>query len=248
MKNGQSKIRASGTYLPWAMFICLVCALAPALAHARTQEEGICEQAAHFAAQRTGIPEIVLRAITLAETGRKSSGQFLPWPWTVNMEGKGQWFANRDDALKFIGANYARGARSFDVGCFQLNYKWHGRAFSSVDQMFDPGKNALYAARYLLELFQEKGNWAEAAGAYHSRTPKYANRYQRRFEKIFARLSSLPASLPAPAPKQTSSTLLTSIRVNRFPLLQRSGTIGRLGSLVPSSAGAGSLPLFGGTQ
>ena len=34
---------------------------------------------------------------------------------------------------------FVDGQPSFDVGCFQLNYKWHGEHFASIDQMFEPG-------------------------------------------------------------------------------------------------------------
>ena len=52
----------------------------------------ICSQAAAYAAQETGVPVSVLQAISLTETGRNRSGEMHPWPWTVNMEGKGVWF------------------------------------------------------------------------------------------------------------------------------------------------------------
>ena len=50
--------------------------------------------------------------------------------------------------------------------------------------MFEPRPNALYAAKFLLELYREKGNWSGAAGAYHSRTPKYAEKYEARFNRF----------------------------------------------------------------
>ena len=47
------------------------------------------------------------------------------------MEGKGKWFQTRDEALSYVFKHFKRGARSFDVGCFQINFKWHGQAFPS---------------------------------------------------------------------------------------------------------------------
>lgn len=196
-----------------------------------------CDLAAAHAAKETGVPVSVLQAITRTETGRNKNGVTKPWPWTVNMEGKGVWFANIDDAKSYVHKNYNRGARSFDVGCFQINYKWHGQAFASIDQMFDPDINALYAAKFLLSLFQEKGDWGLAAGAYHSRTPKYATKYQARFstfrEKVLA-----SAKNPLEGIKLALAThdqVKQTVYVNNYPLLKPSTARRGLGSLVPLS-------------
>jgi hypothetical protein len=181
----------------------------------------ICQNAANDAAAKTGIPVTILYAISLAETGRKNNGTFAPWPWTVNMEGKGVWFDTRQAAFEYATKNFDRGARSFDVGCFQLNYKWHGKAFPSLEAMFDPNANALYAAKFLLSLYAEKGDWDSAVGAYHSRTPKYANRYRKRFARIHAQLSGND-DLPETA-NVTPETGPRVAKLNGYPLLQATG-------------------------
>ncbi|GFE49570.1 hypothetical protein So717_13230 [Roseobacter cerasinus] len=113
-----------------------------------------------------------------------------------------------------------------DIGCFQLNYRWHGGEFSTLEQMFDPVTNARYAAKFLNRLFDEKGNWMRAVGAYHSRTPKHAVRYKRRFSEIHTQLDvETTSARPAAKVVQKQS--------NQFPLLRRSATQPRLGSLVP---------------
>jgi hypothetical protein len=157
-------------------------------------DSAICEEASEFAASRVGVPVDILRALTRTETGRNSGGSFQPWPWTVNMEGEGAWFATMSEALDFATKNFDRGARSFDIGCFQINYKWHGDAFASIEDMFDPRHNALYAAQFMLELYSELGSWSEAAGAYHSRTPEFASGYSDRFSRIFQNLDTQSSS------------------------------------------------------
>ncbi len=168
--------------------------LAGTTAHANTpsQISAICDAAITHAAQQTGVPTSVLRAITLTETGRRIDGAHKPWPWTVNMEGKGVWFGTREEALAYVKQHFDRGARSFDVGCFQINYRWHGNAFASIEDMFDPRQNAAYAGRFLSDLYRESRSWSKSAGAYHSRTPQYANRYRARFDRILARLTGKP--------------------------------------------------------
>lgn len=196
---------------------------------ARTDPTVVCDHVAQVAAERVGVPVTVLQAITRTETGRNKNGAFGPWPWTVNMEGKGVWFETIEDARVYVFKNFKRGARSFDVGCFQINYKWHHKGFSSIDEMFDPTSNALYAARFLKQLYAEYGNWSDAAGAYHSRTPEHANRYKAVFEKHRSkapgtRNHGMETSLP-----ETRS----QDRLNSYPLLQVGNGPAHFGSLVP---------------
>lgn len=149
----------------------------------------LCYQAIAQQSSEKNVPSDVMLAISLTETGRKLDGRVQPWPWTVNMEGKGVWFPDKASALAYVRKHFERGARSFDVGCFQINYKWHHQHFASIEDMFEPQVNAAYAARFLSDLFRETGSWSLAAGAYHSRTPKYANRYRQRFDRYRSRLA-----------------------------------------------------------
>jgi hypothetical protein len=194
----------------------------------------MCDKAAHTASIETGVPLDVLLAVTRSETGRAVEGTLSPWPWTVNMEGAGKWFSTRSDAIEFVRRHHEKGARSFDVGCFQVNYKWHGRNFESLEQMFDPVSNALYAAEFLRSLRQHTDGWSAAAGAYHSRTPKYSKRYRARFDQIIATLDSgrkapIPFSRPARNPRK-------AVHSNSYPFLQIASTVPRHGSLVPLRA------------
>jgi hypothetical protein len=207
----------------------------------------LCEEAAARASARSGVPLSVLRAIALTETGRTREGAFRPWPWTVNMEGAGKWFDSFEEARAYVAQHHARGARSYDVGCFQINYRWHGQHFASLDQMFDPDANAAYAARFLSELHAEFGDWSRAAGAYHSRTPYFAGKYRTRFDRIRGRLIAasggdepeltIAQAAPAtPFPPETVAVIPAQeveIRDNRFPLLLATGSDRGLASLVP---------------
>lgn len=199
----------------------------------------LCIDAAHQVSHESGIPVSVLLAITLTETGRNRSGTTQPWPWTVNMEGKGNWFDDRSRAQAYVETHYQRGARSFDIGCFQINYRWHGHAFSSFEEMFDPVANARYAASFLNELYLEFGDWSTAAGAYHSRTPEFSNRYRARFEAFRKRLNdpSAPrvhaASINPGTDRETAGSPHQSERPNLFPLLRSGNDRQGFGSLVP---------------
>jgi hypothetical protein len=52
--------------------------------------------------------------------------------------------------------------------------------------MFDPEWTATYAAQFLRSLYEERGSWSEAAGAYHSLTPELAQVYRLRFDRLLA--------------------------------------------------------------
>ncbi|NSX54666.1 transglycosylase SLT domain-containing protein [Sulfitobacter sp. 1151] len=208
----------------------------------------ICDDAVNFASKQTGVPVSVLNAITLTETGRTKAGKTNSWPWTVNMEGKGVWFDDKDSALSYVFHHFKSGARSFDVGCFQVNYKWHGQAFSSIEEMFDPRQNAVYAANFLKQLYQELGDWSSAAGAYHSRTPKFATRYRKRFDQFHAQLKQ--TSTPDLA-KQDGLPEEKSVPISDsagYPIARLSGAPTGLGSLVPMGSGSSAKPFFSQAQ
>lgn len=184
----------------------------------------ICARAARNAASRTGVPLEVLLAITQVETGRRQSGRITPWPWTINDSGPGYWYATRAEAEAAAESILAAGRTSFDIGCFQLNFRWHGNNFASISNMFDPEGNALHAARFLRALHGESGDWSVAAGAYHSRTPEHARRYRGRFDSALAALGGAVGASPGPT---------REARLNTFPLLQPGVGVRAAGSLVP---------------
>jgi Transglycosylase SLT domain len=148
----------------------------------------LCERAIVNGARRGGVPVEVLFAVALTETGQHRDGRMRAWPWAINREGKGYWFKSHEEAMAFAQASLAQGRPSFDVGCVQINYRWHGHAFPSLDDMFDPEWTATYAAQFLRTLYEERGSWSAAAGAYHSLTPDKAQIYRVRFDRLLADL------------------------------------------------------------
>ena len=148
----------------------------------------LCERAILDGARRGGVPTEVLHAVALTETGQHRDGAFRAWPWAINREGKGYWFKTRDEAIAFARKSLAEGRPSFDVGCVQINYRWHGHAFPTLEDMFDPQWTATYAAQFLRTLYEERGDWSAAAGAYHSLSPEHAGTYRARFEQVLAAL------------------------------------------------------------
>lgn len=159
-----------------------------------------CESAVAGAERAAGLPARMMGAIALTESGRYDAvaGRARPWPWTINAEGAGQYFASRDQAVAAVKALLARGVRSIDVGCMQVNLAHYPRAFASIEEAFDPAANAAYAARFLDTLYQEHGQWLRAIAAYHSRTPALGNAY---LDLVMARWQGAdPAAITAARP------------------------------------------------
>lgn len=215
--------------------LALVISVGPGTAgRASPDPAALCEDAARRAAARHDIPPEVLRAISLVESGRASDGRLRPWPWTINVAGKGVWFDDRAAALKAAQDALADGQTSFDTGCFQINYRWHGDAFASLEQMFDPDETARYAARFLAGLYREKGDWTLAAGAYHSRTESRAAIYRAKV----ARHLDMPQEPPSPTRTAAPTRQPQAQTTPETPAALIAATApGRLGSLLPRTSG-----------
>lgn len=211
-------------------FVFGIAHLSPSLA-ATDQPHAICDLAAQQAAQNSGVPLSVLMSIARVETGTSITGTLTPWPWAANLSGKGYFFQTMDEAIAFSAQQIDAGNINFDVGCFQINLRWHSKGFTSLENAFDPVANANYAASFLARLYQDTGNWSGAVATYHSRTPEHAQTYLEKVKSVWSELQASGAEVPAPAEEPPP------MRVNTFPLLQ-SGT-GTGGSLVPQNPASG---------
>ena len=170
-----------------AWFLFLLGLSIPAAAWSATQDSAgaahptaSCETAIASAESAGRLPPHLLKAIGLTETGRTdpSTGDMHPWPWTINAEGQGQFFATKIQAISAAQALQARGVRSIDVGCLQVSLLYHPDAFATLADAFDPRANATYAARFLNALYAGSRNWAHAIAAYHSETPALGEAYR----------------------------------------------------------------------
>lgn len=206
-KNPSRRLAKNQLCLLWCAFLFCLFLAAPDDAGA---SNNTCDRAARVAARQHDIPVDILLAITRVETGRKVGASFEPWPWTVNMEGTGHWFDTKDQALAYVFTRFNAGARSFDIGCFQINYKWHSQAFRSIEDMFDPNIGADYAARLVKQHFARLGSWSAAAGAYHSKTPEFSRRYAARFDAVRRTFSAPPDTKPTHATSSLARPLIGS--------------------------------------
>lgn len=140
--------------------------------------------------RKNNIPTHLLAAIATTESGRwhDGLGMSVPWPWTVNVEGKGYYYSSKAEAIANVQQFMAQGYKSIDVGCMQVNLKHHPKAFTDLNQAFDPAANVNYAARFLRDNYATLGDWIKATAAYHSRTPVHGQRYLGQIERSWNRI------------------------------------------------------------
>jgi soluble lytic murein transglycosylase-like protein len=125
-----------------------------------------------LAARRHAVPLGVLYAVGLSETGRKG----ILNPYALNIDGKTVLATDvRNAVARFLDAK-SKGARLVDLGCMQINHRYHGDNFASVEAMFDPARNVNYAARFLKELRAREGNWTMAVARYNAGPANAAGR------------------------------------------------------------------------
>jgi len=147
----------------------------------------LCSTATARTESAEAIPARLLKAISLAETGRwdADTQANFAWPWTVTALGQGHYFPTRDAALDFVRRLQSRGIGNIDVGCMQVNLFYHGGAFASLEDAIDPATNVTYAAGYLKGLYRATRSWTQAAAYYHSTTPARARAYKLKVLKYW---------------------------------------------------------------
>ena len=142
----------------------------------------ICMDATTKAEQKYQIQKYLLTSISTVETGKWNNfaQQKMAWPWTINVRGKGHYYKTKEEAVKAAQNLRKRGIYNFDVGCMQINMRFHGKEFASLEDAFDPQKNVEYAAKFLKKLYERRKNWMQAATDYHSKRPAKAKIYKKK--------------------------------------------------------------------
>lgn len=196
---------------------------APANAAASTQvnkDWQACRNAAHHVERATDIPNALLQAMSLVETGRRGpDGKHTAWPWTINSNGKGYRFATKEEAVWAVRRLRADGVRSIDVGCMQVNLRYHPRAFTSLEEAFDPAANMAYAASFLTRLNERHGNWRAASARYHSYNPKLREKYAKRVDTTLAReRRALASAAPVPSGPESQQPFTTDLATETSPI------------------------------
>lgn len=134
------------------------------------QHSNRCTRYFSYYETKYNIPNHLLKAVALKESGLYHHGtrKTHPWPWTINYKGKGYFFESKAAAINAVKKIFANGDRSVDVGCMQINLHHHKDAFRSLEHAFDPRSNVEYGAKFLSSNHNKTNNWKSAVAAYHS--------------------------------------------------------------------------------
>ena len=116
------------------------------------------------AAGAENIPLSVLYAVGLTETGQSGRLQ----PYAMNIDGVEVAANSLPEALEIFYAAQRRGAKFIDIGCMQINHRFHAADFPSLESMFDPHRNVAYAAHFLKILRQREASWTFAVARYNA--------------------------------------------------------------------------------
>ncbi|MBI5164354.1 MAG: transglycosylase SLT domain-containing protein [Magnetospirillum sp.] len=180
-----------------------------------------------------GIPPQLLDAISIVESGRWDAARraTLAWPWTITADGEGKFFPTKAEALAEVRRLKSRGVTNIDIGCMQVNLRYHPEAFSSIEDAFDPAANVAYAARFLKGLYGATGVWQTAASYYHSQTPHLAAAYKAKLMKVWSGAgasarSALASVQPVPHAPQLKPVPPSSQRVEEMRQAWRDQTAG----------------------
>ncbi|MBT2375321.1 transglycosylase SLT domain-containing protein [Pseudomonas fluorescens] len=122
----------------------------------------------HQVARQAGVPTTVLYAMALQESGVSIRKRYQPWPWTLNVAGKGRYFTTRDAACRaLLQARQHMNAKHIDVGLMQLNLGYQRRHYQQPCDLLDPTRNLKVAATILRQHRRVGEDWLPAVGRYH---------------------------------------------------------------------------------
>jgi len=159
---------------------------ATALTERESRDAALCEAATRRAELQERLPRGLLEAISLKESGRwdDDAKRSVAWPWTVTWGGPGEHFATRAEAIAKVRELQKVGKTNIDVGCMQINLRYHPHAFETIEDAFDPIRNASYAGAHLKQLREDHHSWHRAIERYHSSNPERGAAYRQAVQKL----------------------------------------------------------------
>jgi hypothetical protein len=130
------------------------------LAREPASPRSACLVAARQAEITHGVPEGLLTAIALNESGLHA--------YALNLRGRAYFPNSREEARRMLIAAGGRGM----AGCFQINAGVH--VARGEDWPLDPPQAADWAARYLVRHYENHGDWGRAILRWHGASPRSA--------------------------------------------------------------------------
>jgi len=150
------------------------------------------------AARTAGVPADIFYAIALQESQAPiTTTKLRPWPWTLNIAGKGQYFKTQRNALQALERYLASGKCNVDIGLGQIHWCVHAKSFpEGPAQALHPYHNLAYAAKVLksehrtvLKKKLGRNSWWIAVGRYHApNNKKLAKTYRMKVYRKWLKL------------------------------------------------------------
>jgi soluble lytic murein transglycosylase-like protein len=142
-----------------------------------------------------GIPAVLFYAVAKTESGRRlaRTPRMRPWPWTLNIEGRGRYYGTRIEAFAALKHLLREGRTSIDIGLMQVNWRYHHTRLRDPWRALDPYYNLRVGARILRDCYRAHADWWRAVGCYHSPGSSAAQReralaYRARVKRHWLRL------------------------------------------------------------
>ena len=108
--------------------------------------------------QRFGVPPIVLYGVALQESAKLFGPFSLPWPWTLNVQGKPMRYPSYAAAVAGMHSVIAAGVRNIDTCVMQVNWGYHRDKLLTVERSLDPYPNIAVGAQILREQYAGVGH------------------------------------------------------------------------------------------
>jgi hypothetical protein len=142
---------------------------------------------------KNSVPAWFLYGIAMQESNMLFGRRALPYPWTLNVKGQGKRYKSYDEALSALRGYVSSGLKSVDIGCMQVNWRWHGDRLQTLERALDPYSNIDAGAQILRVEFVATGDWFKAAMRYHAGaiTPDNHQRATRYATDVFKRLDRM---------------------------------------------------------
>ena len=183
----------------------------------------LCEKIIKNIELQTDIPKGLLLGIGKAEAIRKLNNKYIIWPWTINHAGKSLFFDTKKQMTNYVFKNLQKNDLNIDVGCMQINIKWHKNNFKKIADMFEVSPNISYAASFLLQLKKKHGSWDKAIKHYHSSDPKKNIPYLIKVKSFWKRLEGKKIikakNIKHESVKKTNTTSISNMIKERQPYL-----------------------------
>lgn len=142
---------------------------------------------------RNSVPAWFLYGIALQESKILFGRRALPYPWTLNVKGQGKRYNTYEEALVALKWFVSNGLTSVDIGCMQVNWRWHGARLQTLERALEPYANIDAGAQILRAEYAVTRDWFKTAMQYHAgvitasnrqRATDYANSVFNRLERM----------------------------------------------------------------